>query len=191
MALSDPFVEPGLLPSPGGEDEARRPCPMCGEMIIASAVKCRFCGEIFDPTLRRRSADPVLADKFGTQMNVLGGLWIFFGCLFLLAVIVGSSERRRKDPEEVIFVVGVIMVCWLIFGICTCLKQIWAVYAGLAFSYLFVLLSIIGLIGGAGGDSASVGGGICIMCFVIIGIVQGHRMISMSGQLSQGRRQYD
>ncbi|HKB42380.1 MAG TPA: hypothetical protein VKD72_38495, partial [Gemmataceae bacterium] len=50
-ALSDPVVKPELLPSPGvetgGEDEARRPCPMCGEMIIASAVKCRFCGEIF------------------------------------------------------------------------------------------------------------------------------------------------
>jgi hypothetical protein len=31
----------------------RRPCPMCGEMIKANAVKCRFCGEVFDPTLKR------------------------------------------------------------------------------------------------------------------------------------------
>ena len=30
-----------------------RPCPMCGEMILASAVKCRYCGEVFDETLRR------------------------------------------------------------------------------------------------------------------------------------------
>src|SRR5262245_1841225 len=38
---------------PAGEDpnEARRPCPMCGEMILTSAVKCRFCGEIFDKIL--------------------------------------------------------------------------------------------------------------------------------------------
>jgi hypothetical protein len=35
----------------GGSD--RRPCPMCGEMIAANAAKCRFCGEIFDPTLLR------------------------------------------------------------------------------------------------------------------------------------------
>ena len=34
--------------------EQRRPCPMCGEMIVATAAKCRFCGEIFDESLRRR-----------------------------------------------------------------------------------------------------------------------------------------
>jgi hypothetical protein len=26
---------------------------MCGEMILIDAVKCRFCGEIFDETLKR------------------------------------------------------------------------------------------------------------------------------------------
>jgi hypothetical protein len=33
--------------------EARRPCPMCGEMIVATAAKCRYCGEVFDPTLKK------------------------------------------------------------------------------------------------------------------------------------------
>jgi len=33
--------------------ERRRPCPMCGEMILASAVKCRFCGEVFDEGLKK------------------------------------------------------------------------------------------------------------------------------------------
>ena len=33
--------------------EARRPCPMCGETILASAVKCRFCGEVFDSVLKK------------------------------------------------------------------------------------------------------------------------------------------
>ena len=27
------------------EEVARRPCPMCGEMIAVEARKCRFCGE--------------------------------------------------------------------------------------------------------------------------------------------------
>lgn len=30
--------------------EVRRPCPMCGELIVASAVICRFCGETVDKT---------------------------------------------------------------------------------------------------------------------------------------------
>jgi hypothetical protein len=33
--------------------EERRPCPMCGELILATAAKCRFCGEIFDPALKK------------------------------------------------------------------------------------------------------------------------------------------
>ena len=32
--------------------EARRPCPECGELIVAGAAKCRFCNAIFDPKLR-------------------------------------------------------------------------------------------------------------------------------------------
>jgi hypothetical protein len=39
--------------SDSGPGEARRPCPMCGEMIMATAAKCRYCGEIFDPTLKK------------------------------------------------------------------------------------------------------------------------------------------
>lgn len=37
----------------GGEDDNLRPCPMCGEMIQAVAVKCRFCGEVFDKDLKK------------------------------------------------------------------------------------------------------------------------------------------
>ena len=35
------------------DGRGRRPCPMCGEMIVATAAKCRFCGEVFDPTLKK------------------------------------------------------------------------------------------------------------------------------------------
>jgi predicted Zn-ribbon and HTH transcriptional regulator len=31
----------------------RSPCPMCGEMIPSAAMKCRFCGEVFDGPLKR------------------------------------------------------------------------------------------------------------------------------------------
>ena len=62
-APSEPLHEPEVAPRfPGlgtggaGGEEQRRPCPMCGEMILASAVKCRFCGEVFDPALKRAEA---------------------------------------------------------------------------------------------------------------------------------------
>ncbi len=42
---------PGAQSAP--ETEARRPCPMCGETIMAAAVKCRYCGEVFDPVLKK------------------------------------------------------------------------------------------------------------------------------------------
>src|SRR6266511_57548 len=42
--------------SAASESDERRPCPMCGEMIVAGALKCRYCGEVFDSSLRRRES---------------------------------------------------------------------------------------------------------------------------------------
>ncbi|BBO34372.1 hypothetical protein PLANPX_3984 [Lacipirellula parvula] len=36
----------------------RRPCPACGEMIARKAIKCRFCNEIFDRSLRGIASGP-------------------------------------------------------------------------------------------------------------------------------------
>ena len=40
----------GAMPAMGEPD--RRPCPVCGEMIVAGAAKCRFCNAVFDPMLK-------------------------------------------------------------------------------------------------------------------------------------------
>ncbi len=44
-------VEP--QPGAAAPAEGRRPCPMCGEMILTTAAKCRYCGEVFDPSLKK------------------------------------------------------------------------------------------------------------------------------------------
>ena len=35
-------------PSSMDSGQNRQPCPACGEMIMANAAKCRFCGEVLD-----------------------------------------------------------------------------------------------------------------------------------------------
>ena len=42
-----------LSGAPASAPDPRRPCPMCGEMIVIGAAKCRFCDAIFDENLRR------------------------------------------------------------------------------------------------------------------------------------------
>ena len=50
-AEMDTGAEAAATATDGGGD--RKPCPMCGEMIQQDALKCRFCGEIFDPVLAK------------------------------------------------------------------------------------------------------------------------------------------
>jgi predicted RNA-binding Zn-ribbon protein involved in translation (DUF1610 family) len=48
-----PYPVSGPPPAAESSSESRRPCPMCGEMILTTAAKCRFCGEVFDTTLKK------------------------------------------------------------------------------------------------------------------------------------------
>jgi len=41
--------------APVDESAGRKSCPMCGEKIAKTAAKCRFCGEVLDPAMRKKA----------------------------------------------------------------------------------------------------------------------------------------
>lgn len=96
--------EDNVQPLPSAEP--RRPCPMCGEMILASAAKCRFCGEVFDETLKksevkkkkkkkRKSSDP-------DAENLSAGDWIAailcsdFACIASIIWMIQGKPKGLK-----------------------------------------------------------------------------------------------
>jgi len=64
--------------APAVAGEQRRPCPECGEMIVASAAKCRFCGAIFDPALKSS-----LAARGGNNEGLSTNGYIVYTLVFL------------------------------------------------------------------------------------------------------------
>lgn len=90
----------------------RRPCPKCGEMIVVSALKCRFCGEIFDEDLRRASQriddDPVtrmLLPVGRSPVAIAAGYAGLFAVTCVaapLALILGiwAIHDLKKHPEK-------------------------------------------------------------------------------------------
>jgi uncharacterized RDD family membrane protein YckC/predicted RNA-binding Zn-ribbon protein involved in translation (DUF1610 family) len=73
----DPAEDEVDAPTAGG----RKPCPMCGEMIAASAAKCRFCGEIFDARVRRGGR------RSGGAVDY-AGFWTRFIAAFVDGIVV-------------------------------------------------------------------------------------------------------
>jgi predicted RNA-binding Zn-ribbon protein involved in translation (DUF1610 family) len=99
----------GLAPSePAPPADDRIPCPACGEMIKANAVKCRFCGEIFDETLRRAEKKR----SGGEDANLTGGEWVLailcsgIGCIMgLVWMIQGKPKGTKMFGISFLFVI--------------------------------------------------------------------------------------
>lgn len=98
-------------------------------------------------------------------MVALGAFWI------IIAVIVALAGVFVMQVDVIVFAfVMVASFLWFVLGVCTCLKQIWAVYVGLALSYLSVLGNIANK-------------NVCAIVLLIAAIIQAHRVIKWASQM--------
>jgi predicted RNA-binding Zn-ribbon protein involved in translation (DUF1610 family) len=113
-------------------DDGRRPCPMCGEMIVAGAAKCRYCGEVFDATLKKAKSKKK-KKKYGADEEDLGAGDIVvalicsgIGCIAGLVWMIQGKPKGLK-----------------MFGLSFLMVVIWNIVS-------FVIQSVLNK-GGAGG----------------------------------------
>lgn len=105
----NPFSGGGI--SSDGPDYDRKPCPACGEMIVNTAAKCRFCGEIFDATLKKTSkARSGKSGTSDTDAAMTTGDWVVailcsgIGCI---AGIVWMIQGKPKGLKMFLVSLGV------------------------------------------------------------------------------------
>ena len=82
--------------------EKRKPCPACGEMIIKGAAKCRFCGEIFDPALKRKAKKnraPSSSYNNADDTDLSTGEWVIAILCSGIGCIVGIVWMIQGKPK--------------------------------------------------------------------------------------------
>ena len=101
FGVASPQPQSPLEPQPSGGgaaagDAERRPCPECGETIIAGAAKCRFCGAVFDPRLKLQ------ARKGGEDENNLSAVdWVICIILSGIGCIIYAIQGKPKGLKMV------------------------------------------------------------------------------------------
>jgi hypothetical protein len=84
---------PPIVPS---ESSKRRPCPACGELIAPAAVKCRFCGEIFDASLK---GNRLCVEARDALILAIFGIFCL-GIVFEPWALIKASQARQKISAD-------------------------------------------------------------------------------------------
>lgn len=78
----------------------RKPCPACGEMIVRDAVKCRYCGEVFDPVLKKKERKAMKAADGDADLST--GEWVLailcsgIGCIMGIIWMIQGKPKGKK-----------------------------------------------------------------------------------------------
>jgi predicted RNA-binding Zn-ribbon protein involved in translation (DUF1610 family) len=91
-------------PAPAPEVEERRACPMCGELILTTASKCRYCGEVFGPSssttaVKKKKKKKKYSDDDEdlTLLNILAAVFLpGCGCIFGIVWMVQGKPKGLK-----------------------------------------------------------------------------------------------
>ena len=122
--------------------------------------------------------DPAIIVKFREQIHALGAFWIIIGGIasgLVAMVFLGSADFLTSDPDNIVFLIvagvsGFMGLAWVVLGVLTCLKQMWAVYTGLVLSYLSAALQLLNL-------------NLCAIAILVIVILQAHRVIGWARKM--------
>ena len=91
-------VDTPALPAATGGD--RKPCPMFGEIIQNDAVKFRYCGEVFDPVLRKK--EKKLKGSSAGDDDLSTGEWVVailcsgIGCIAGIIWMIQGKPKGKK-----------------------------------------------------------------------------------------------
>jgi DNA-directed RNA polymerase subunit M/transcription elongation factor TFIIS len=100
------------------EEENRRPCPVCGELILTNALKCRYCGEVFDPALKR-AARKKKGDSDSDLTVAEYAVAILCSGIGCIAGIVWMIQGKPKGMK----MFGLSLLCAFIWGVLNAMLQ--------------------------------------------------------------------
>lgn len=94
--LEEPTTAAPSESSTSADEKARVPCPMCGEMILERAAKCRYCGEILDPELRKSQKQTGPDNELSAGEIAIAILCAGIGCIMGIVWMIQGKRKGLK-----------------------------------------------------------------------------------------------